>query len=105
MKEIEDVIIARRLLRTYASAKDREIECSLSFKKMKQLLRTQKCYYTGKVLSDKDGDVNQLTIDRVNNDIGYVDSNVVACTHLFNVRKNNLTLNEVRLIYNKTKNR
>jgi phage protein U len=40
-----------------------------------------------------------LTFNRVDNDRGYVDNNVVACSKWFNQMKSNLTVEEIKLLY------
>ena len=44
-----------------------------------------------------------VVFDRLNNEIGYVDSNVVACGKIINSRKGSLSLIELRQIYRGTK--
>lgn len=97
---MKDIDIAKRLVRTERSANDRGKEFSLSFKKMKQLLSAKKCYITGVDLQMEDDKAdNYLTIERLDNNKGYVDENVVACSSYINKKKGDLTLEEIKLIY------
>lgn len=104
-KEITDEILVSRYTNTRTHAKDRGIEFSLSLKRMRQLLNTKKCFYTGVALNHIDKDPNQLTFDRMDNTKGYEDGNVVACTRRINLAKGNLTLPELICIYNNIKRR
>jgi hypothetical protein len=40
-----------------------------------------------------------LSIDRIDNKIGYVDGNVVACTVEINRKKTDITIEEIEMIY------
>jgi hypothetical protein len=66
-------------------------EFSLSFEQFSELFSSGTCFYTGQKLSYSCKTPNvqptDITIDRVNNHIGYVHGNVVACCHSFNVFK------------------
>jgi hypothetical protein len=80
-------------------ANQRNILFELSFKRFCQLKATKYCYYTGVRLTTENGK-SQLTFDRVDNSIGYTDSNTVACCESFNHRKTNLTVAEIIAMYN-----
>lgn len=94
---IQDLDVARKLSQIYQSAEKRGIECSISLKKVKQLLNRKRCFYTRKKFELK-GEFAK-TFDRVDNDLGYTDGNVVACTHRINVLKNNVSLKEITLLH------
>lgn len=58
-----------------------------------------KCFYTGAELHVKAGEgrkENSLSVDRVNNKLGYTRENVVFCTSRINTVKSNLTLEEIK---------
>ena len=93
-----DVVIARKLINMHDSATKREIEFNLSFKRLKRLVRTKKCFYTNIPLNFIRYDEHQLTIDRVDNNIGYVDGNVVACSRKFNEIKGEITVDSIKII-------
>ena len=60
---------------------------SLSFFEFKRLVTAKKCKYTGIALTNSGKNNNiatDVTIDRINNNIGYVTGNVVACCHGYN---------------------
>lgn len=79
------------------NAKQRGLEFSLSFESFCLLLNETHCFYTGEKMSCEAIHIkqqpNSLTIDRVNNFIGYVDGNCVACTHAVNSFKSMIEIN------------
>lgn len=93
---MNDLEIARKLLRTSQSAKERQIVFNVSFKKMKQLMTRKTCYYTGVKFNNSS---RKRSIDRVDNDKGYIDSNVVVCTTAINQLKSNLTIKEINNLH------
>lgn len=96
----DDVEVARRLISQYDRAKDRKIECSLSFPHMKRLLSAKHCYVTGREFGE--GELTR-TLERLDNSKGYVDNNVVACISRVNSGKNNLTPLEIKQLFNALK--
>jgi hypothetical protein len=71
----------------------------MSIKKVRQLLNTKTCYISGTKLNRIQGDPNQLTFDRLDNNKGYTDDNVVACSLRMNKLKDNLTIEEITMLY------
>ena len=96
---VSDLEVAKKLCSIYSSAKERNIICTLSIKKLKSLLKTKKCFYTNVFFDEQ----HIRSIDRVNNNLGYIDSNVVVCCRNFNSLKGNLSLQDIELLYLKTK--
>ena len=96
---ITDLIVCKKMLQLSQSAADRGIEFGLSYKTVKNLLKQNKCYYTGRKF-DKNGEYVR-SIDRVDNSRGYVDGNVVACTAKINMRKNDLSVAEITMFAEK----
>jgi len=98
--KVTDLEVAQRLVRTNTSANSRNIEFSLSFKKLKSLLSTKRCYFTNNLLDfDNSEHPNYHSLDRLDSSKGYTDDNVVACGRLFNMRKSNLSPEEITLMY------
>jgi hypothetical protein len=95
---LTDYQVAKKLVQLKQSADSRGIEFSLSFKTVKKLMISQKCYYTGKRFTTG---LNARSVDRVDSTIGYVDGNVVPCTVEINQKKSNLTHNEIVLLAKK----
>ncbi len=83
------------------NASKRKLDYSLTFKRVKKVLMTKRCYFTGVELSRIDGDPHQLSVDRIDNNVGYIDSNIVACSRSFNQDiKRNLTVEDIKTLYN-----
>jgi hypothetical protein len=97
---LSDLEIAKKYINIQQSAQKRNLEFNLSLKDIKRLLKTKKCFYTGNELNHIIGDENQLSIDRIDNNKGYVVGNVVACSSKFNMIKSCLTINDVKLLVN-----
>ena len=95
---IDDINIAKRLISLYNSAHSRNIDFDLSFNTVKKILNSKKCYFTGVALNTITADKNQLTFDRIDNERGYINNNVVACSKEFNEKKANLTISDIRLM-------
>lgn len=77
------------------SAKDRKKEFNLTLEDIRKLLLTEKCYYLGCQLEEYDSSApdskhspNERTIDRIDNTLGYIPGNVVACSRKANQLKN-----------------
>jgi hypothetical protein len=95
-----DIEIAKRMVRTEKSASDRGKEFSISFEKMKELLSSTHCYITGVELeTGEDNKDNFLTLERLDNEKGYTDDNVVACSSYINKKKGDLSVQEIVMIY------
>lgn len=100
IEKVPDVYVANKMCSLYGNAQRRGVEFDLSFSKLKKVMHTKKCYFTGVALNRVDGDPNQLSIDRLDNNVGYVDSNIVACARGFNEHvKNNLSVEQVKQLY------
>lgn len=86
-----DLYCAMKLQRKAENARQRGVEFKMTFTMMRNILRAKKCYYTGLPLTRaRDGKPirgSDLTIDRVDNTIGYVPGNVVASSHAANSLK------------------
>lgn len=95
--KISDLDVAKKMLNLKQSADSRNIKFDLSFLVLKNLMEQKKCFYTGRVFDCK-GDY-ALSIDRIDNKIGYVDGNVVACTVEINRKKTDITIEEIEMIY------
>lgn len=91
-----DLKIATKLLGLKQSAEIRKKEFNLTFLAIKNIYRSKKCYYTGIVLTGKN-----RSIDRIDNSKGYVIGNVVACDKDFNIKKGDLSLQDIEILYKK----
>ena len=100
MRIVNDFDIAKKYISLMKSANDRGIEFNLSLTSVKNLLSAKKCFYSGVKLNDNVGSPHQRTVDRIDNSKGYIKGNVSACCHSINIKKNNLTIKEIEMIYN-----
>lgn len=82
-------------------AKDRGIKFTLSFETFTAIKTSKTCYYTGKKFKTAD----EVSIDRLNNDRGYEDDNVVACLTSLNTAKTDLTIDEIIAMHKRIVNR
>ena len=96
---VTDRKVARKFLQIESSANERGIHFNMSLRRIRALLSTKTCFFTGEVLNSTEGHPNQLTFDRIDNEKGYIDSNVVACSLAFNRIKANLTVNQIKLLW------
>lgn len=84
---MDDLKIAQKYVNKINNCKQSKTTFSLTFYEFKRLITSKRCKYTGVFLTSNHGGNPQptdVTIDRVNNDIGYVTGNVVACCHGYN---------------------
>ena len=99
---------ANKWLHLRKAADKRGKEFNLSISDVKSLMSRKTCAFTGVVLVDTYvGEIppNLRTIDRLDNDKGYVRGNVVVCSHSINQAKGSLTLKELGCIYKVLKQR
>ena len=71
-----EVETARRLIQTYESAGRRNKQFNLSYFTLKNILKQTHCAYSG--LPFKKGPGERLSLERFDNDKGYIDGNVIA---------------------------
>lgn len=95
-----DLKVARKLLNLEQSAKARGKEFNLTFTSVKNMMRANKCYYTGRPLNNEN-----RSIDRVDNSKGYVIGNVVACHVEINQAKDRMSTKDIFRMANKLKKR
>ena len=84
-RKITDLEVANKLIKLSQSAKDRGIEFDLSFKKVRQLVSVEKCYYTGTIFQETG--TYSRSVDRVDSSKGYELSNMEWVTHSENSRR------------------
>lgn len=98
-KELRDIDVAKKMLKIFQSAQDRNLEFNLSFETVKRLITYPLCYYTGKPFENEG--IYSRSFDRVDSAKGYVEGNVVACTIDINQKKSNLSESEIFCLYDK----
>jgi len=113
MNRYNDIYAAKKYLNKISNAKQREIDFDLSINEYKKIVSRKKCFYTGVVMTKPIGEGSKLwsdlTVDRIDNNKGYIRGNVVACTRAANQLKGiwenpefNLTLEDAFNIAKKT---
>jgi hypothetical protein len=100
-KELTDMDICKKMTSIVSSGSNRNIEVNLSFTALSWVMRSKTCFFTGVKLNFTENHPHQLTVDRLDNDKGYIDGNVVACSKEFNEIKGNLTLEQIKILYKK----
>lgn len=93
-----DLHVAKKFVQIQQSAESRGLDFAMTLTEVKKLLKQKKCFFTEVTLTSKLNDPYMRTFDRIDNTIGYVDGNVVACTKEFNEIKGNLTIDQIRLL-------
>jgi len=73
-------------------AKARNIEFTLTDEDILSLPLV--CHYSGVPLTMKAGESNVASLDRINNNLGYVPGNVAFCTRWINLMKKNKSVEE-----------
>ena len=81
-----------------SSAFTRNKEFNLTLISIKNLLSAKRCYYTDKPL-----DHMNISIDRIDNDKGYIKGNVCACDANVNRIKDSLSIQDIEKILKKMK--
>lgn len=94
-----DLKVAQKYISLSTNANSRKLEFSLTLNHVRKLLTAKKCYFTGAVFTDS----VKRTVDRLDASKGYTIENTVACTLEFNQKKNNLTAEEIKMMYNALK--
>lgn len=102
--KVTDLIVAKKLVNIKKSAQSRGLHFDMSLKRIRQLLNTKKCALTGMriyVYNDVPDHVKTttpddcLSFDRFDSSKGYVDDNVIAVSHMINLKKSNLSPQEI----------
>lgn len=99
VKPVTDIQLAKRFVQTEKSAKDRGKAFNLKLGTMRRLMNTQKCFFTGVQMNTTEGHPFQRTFDRIDNNKGYVEGNVVACTKRINNMKGDLSVQDIVSLY------
>lgn len=78
-------------------SKPKDIDYNITKEYIQEILTKQnyKCYYTGVDLKIGNKFTNP-TIDRIDSNLGYIKGNIVICTEVANIIKNDLSVNELK---------
>lgn len=96
---VTDAEIAIKWANLKTSADSRNIEFDLSLKKVKQLLKAKRCAFSNVSFTPIAGQDTSKTIDRVDNDRGYVDDNVVAVCRMMNTLKGSMSIKQLQALH------
>lgn len=92
VKAPNDVIVARRLAKTYTSANNRGKPFNLTFDYMKNIMAQTVCAYSGEPFG---GGEHEMTLERWDNDKGYVIGNVIPVKSKYNNLRADLTIEQM----------
>ncbi|MFK5882894.1 MAG: hypothetical protein QM489_00985 [Candidatus Izemoplasma sp.] len=81
---------AKKYVNKVESSVERGIRFDLTIKQFMKVLKIKRCYYTGVRFAGNPTDPRGLTLDRIDNKIGYTKDNTVAACHGANLLKNAL---------------
>jgi predicted nucleic acid-binding protein len=95
----DEIKMATKLISLYDSARDRGIECTLTFAELKRIYKRKTCYYTGINLYTHQHHTPSL--ERIDNDKGYVSGNVALVSKTVNNLKNDLSLKHLKMMVKK----
>jgi hypothetical protein len=98
-RQITDLDVAKKLVAIELSATSRGKDFDLSLKTIRRLLKAKNCFFTGVEMNDQHGHQNQRTLDRLDNEKGYVEGNLVACTKKVNNLKGSLSVQDIINLY------
>ena len=96
--EVTEEQVINKFISLRASAKHRKLEFNLSLLSVRNLLRGERCFYTGKILSKE-----YKSVDRVDSSKGYVKGNVVLCDVRLNKLKADLNILDIEKMIRKMK--
>lgn len=99
-----EVEVARRLVKTSISAKERGKDFNLTFQYLKNLLSQKVCAYSNELFAGCVGP-GMLTLERLDNNVGYIMGNVVAVKHRYNNLRSDFDLDGLAKHIEVTKNR
>lgn len=91
--EITDKIVNRRLLKTEASAARRNKDFNLDAAYLRNILEQEVCAYSGEPFKEFGPDM--MTLERWDNDKGYVKGNVIPVKKKYNCLRGSLTIEQL----------
>ena len=86
----DDASLAAFYLYKVHSSKERGIEFSLSLSDLRKIISKKKCYFSGQTIVSEKNNPNRMTLDRLNNKLGYTKENIVPCAYWVNQLKGEL---------------
>lgn len=94
-KEEFDLKVYRRREHTKASARKRNKDFNLSSKYIRRLMEQEVCAYSGERF-DLNSVTDKMSLERFNNDFGYIEGNVIPVKIKYNSLRADLSLDELK---------
>lgn len=99
----ENVKVYTRLITTFGSAQRRHKEFNLTAEYMKNIMAQEVCAYSGEKFGTVKGNhPDSMTLERWNNDLGYVMGNVIPVKQKYNSLRGNNTIEDLERKANET---
>lgn len=89
-----EIVVATRLVNTYASATKRQKDFSLTMSYLSNIAQQKLCAYSGEPFREGVND-DMMTLERFDNDKGYVPGNVIPVKKKYNSARGNFSLEEL----------
>lgn len=89
-----EIVVATRLVNTYASATKRQKDFSLTMSYLYNIAQQKLCAYSGEPFREGVND-DMMTLERFDNDKGYVPGNVIPVKKKYNSARGNFSLEEL----------
>lgn len=89
-----EIVVATRLVNTYASATRRQKEFGLTMSYLANIAQQTLCAYSGEPFREGVND-DMMTLERFDNDKGYVPGNVIPVKKKYNSARGNFSLEEL----------
>lgn len=96
MQASNQVIVARRLAKTFESAKSRGKEFNLTFEYMTNILAQTHCAYSGEKFAEFG--LDSMTLERWDNDKGYVIGNVIPVKEKYNSIRSDYSIEQMEAL-------
>ena len=82
--------LCKKLSNKLQGCKDRGISFELTLTQFERLMKTRKCFYTGKQMDGKHMSLYYVTLDRIDPNLPYTPANTVACSWIANQAKSRM---------------
>lgn len=89
-----EIVVATRLVNTYASATKRQKDFGLTMSYLANIAQQKVCAYSGEPFCEGVND-DMMTLERFDNDKGYVPGNVIPVKKKYNSARGNFSLEEL----------
>lgn len=86
----DDASLAAFYLYKVQSSRERGIDFTLTLSDVRKIVSKKRCYFSGQAIVNGKESPNRMTLDRLDNKIGYTKENTVACAYWVNQLKGEL---------------